>query len=50
MKTEKHNFGHTDNEKEHIVYILEFKRTSDTGKKYVSETQKLAEIQHLDVT
>ena len=39
--------GFTSNEKEHIIYILEFMRVSDTGEKYVSETQKLAEIQHL---
>ncbi len=31
-------------------YILEFKRVTDTGEKYVSETQKLTEIQHLDIT
>ena len=28
----------------------EFKIVSDTGQEYVSETQKLAEAQHLDVT
>ena len=39
-----------DNEKEHIIYVLEFKRVSDEGEKYVSETQKLAEIQHLTIT
>ena len=42
--------GFAVNEKEHVIYILEFKRVSDTGDHYVSETQKLAEIQHLDVT
>jgi hypothetical protein len=42
--------GCTVNEKEHIIYVLEFKRVSDTGQEYVSETQKLAEAQHLDVT
>ncbi len=42
--------GFAVNEKEHVTYILEFKRVSDTGEKYVSETQKLAEIQHLLVT
>ena len=42
--------GFAVNEKEHIIYILEFKRVSDKGEKYVSETQKLAEIQHLAVT
>jgi len=41
--------GFVVNEREH-VYILEFKRVSDTGEQYVSETQKLAEIQHLAVT
>ncbi len=34
----------------HVIYILEFKRVSDTGEKYVSENQKLTEIQHLAVT
>ena len=38
------------NEKEQIISILEFKRVSDTGQEYVSETQKLPEDQHLDVT
>ena len=33
-----------------MIYILEFKTVSDTGEEYVSETQKLAEIQHLVVT
>ena len=42
--------GFTVNEKEHVIYILEFKRVTDTGEKYVSETQKLAKIQHLDMT
>ena len=55
MKTDKYGFGGADrtgfavNEKEHIIYILEFKRTSDTGPDY-SETQKLGEAQHLAVT
>ena len=40
--------GFTVNEKEHVIYVLEFKRVTDTGEKYVSETQKLAETQHLD--
>jgi hypothetical protein len=42
----------TVNEKEHIIYVLEFKRVSDTGqvREYVSETQQLAEPQHLAVT
>jgi hypothetical protein len=39
--------GFAVNAKEHIIYILEFKGVSDTGETYVSETQKLAEIQHL---
>jgi hypothetical protein len=30
--------GFTVNEKEYIIYILEFKRVSDTGQEYVSET------------
>ena len=33
-----------------MIYILEFKRVTDTSDKYVSETQKLAEIQHLVIT
>ena len=40
--------GFTVNRKEHIIYVLEFKRVSDTGERYVSETQKLAEIQRRD--
>ena len=36
--------------REHVIYILEFTRVSDTSEQYVSETQKLAEIQHLVVT
>ncbi len=40
----------TVNEKEHVIYVLEFKRVSDTGEKYMSETQKLTEIQHLTIT
>ena len=42
--------GFAVNEREHVIYILEFKRVSDTSEQYVSETQKLAEIQHLAVT
>ena len=42
--------GCTVNEREHVIYILEFKGVSDAGDQYVSETQKLAEIQHLAVT
>jgi hypothetical protein len=42
--------GFSVNEKEHIIYVLEFKRVSDTGQEYVTETQKLAEVQHLVVT
>ena len=38
----------TVHEKEYIIYVLKFKRVSDL--RYVSETQKLAEIQHLAVT
>ena len=33
-----------------MIYVLEFKRVTDTGEKYVSETQKLAETQHLAIT
>jgi hypothetical protein len=58
MKIDKHGFGITDdltvNEKDNIIYILEFKRFSYTGRVYVSETQKLTqkltETQHLDET
>ena len=42
--------GFAVNEKEHVIYVLEFKRVTDTGEKYVSETQKLAETQHLVIT
>jgi hypothetical protein len=46
MRTDKHGFGGADgfavNEKEHIIYVLEFKRVSDTGQEYVAETQQLA--------
>jgi len=42
--------GFSVNERENVSYILEFKRVSDTGDQYVSETQKLTGIQHLDVT
>ena len=42
--------GFAVNEREHVIYILEFKRVSDTSDQYVSETQKLAETQHLAVT
>ena len=39
--------GFAVHEEEHIIYILEFKRVSDTGERCVSERQKLAETQHL---
>jgi hypothetical protein len=42
--------GFAVNEKEHIIYVLEFKRVSDTGHEYVTETQQLPEAQHLVVT
>jgi ribonuclease HI len=42
--------GFAVNEKEHVIYVLEFKRVADNGEKYVSETQKLAETQHLAIT
>ncbi len=42
--------GFAVNEKDHVIYVLEFKRVTDTGEKYVSETQKLAETHHLDIT
>ena len=56
MTIDRHGFGGADqdgftvNEKEHVIYVLEFKRVTDTGVKYVSETQKLEEIQHLVIT
>jgi hypothetical protein len=37
-------------EREHIIYILESKRVSDTVRATVCETQKLAEIQHFAVS
>ncbi len=42
--------GFTVNEKEHIIYVLEFNRVSDVGHEYAVETQQLAEAQHLAVT
>ena len=42
--------GFAVNEKEHVIYVLEFKSVTDTGVKYVSETQKLVEIQHIVIT
>ena len=33
-----------------MIYVLEFKRVTGTGEKYVSETQKLVETQHLAIT
>ena len=30
------------NEKDHIIYLLEFKRVSDTDERYVAETQRAA--------
>jgi hypothetical protein len=42
--------GFVVNEKEHIIYVLEFKRVSDAGHEYVTETHQLAEVQHLAVT
>jgi len=46
-----HRTGSKVNEKEHIIFVLEFKRVSDAGQEYVSsETQKLAGTQHLAVT
>jgi hypothetical protein len=42
--------GFSVNEKERIIYILEFERVSDTGQESVTETQQLTETQHLTVT
>ena len=42
--------GFAVNEKEYVIYVLEFKRVTDTGEKYVSETPKLAETQNLVIT
>jgi hypothetical protein len=42
--------GFTVHEKEHIIYVLEFKGVSDTGQEYVTETHELAEGQHLALT
>ena len=33
--------GFAVNEKEHIIYILEFKRVSDAGERYVAKTQRV---------
>ena len=42
--------GFAVNEKEHVIYVLEFKPVSDAGERYVTETQRVAELQHLAVT
>ena len=42
--------GFVVNEKEQVIYVLEFKRVSDAGETYVTETQRGAELQHLIVT
>ena len=42
--------GFAVNGKEHVIYVLEFKRVTDTSEKYVSETQELAETQRLVIT
>ena len=42
--------GFAVNEKEHIIYVLEFKRVSDADQEYVTETQQPVEAQHLAVT
>ena len=42
--------GFAVNEKEHVIYVLEFKPVSDAGERHVAETQRLAELQHLAVT
>jgi hypothetical protein len=39
--------GFTVNEKEHIIYVLEFKRVSDTGHEYVTETQRYQRLSTL---
>ena len=36
--------GFAVNKKEHTAYILEFKRVSDAGERYVTETQRVAEL------
>ena len=38
------------NETVHVIYVREFKRVSDVGERYVTETQRVAELQHLTVT
>ena len=42
--------GFAVNEKEHLIYVLEFKRMSDIGETYVADTQRMADLQHLAVT
>ena len=37
-------------ENEHVIYVLEFNRVSDSGETYVTETQKVVDLQHLTVT
>ena len=58
MKIDKHGLGDTDRTGSQsmkrntldVIYVLEFKRVTDTCEKYVSETQKLLEIQDLVIT
>ena len=42
--------GFEVNEMEHIIYVLEFKRVSDSGEGYVPEDQRTAIGQDLAVT
>ncbi len=49
MMIDKHGFGGADRTGlpsmkrcTVVIYVLEFKRVTDTGEKHVSETQKLA--------
>ena len=38
------------NEKDHIIYVLEFKRVSDADERYVAETQRAALCYYFAVT
>ena len=42
--------GFSVNEKEHIIYVLKFKMSSDAGEGYVTKTQRVAIHQQLAVT
>ena len=40
--------GFAVNEKEHVIYVLEFKRVTDNGEKYVSETHRVFVLERIE--